>query len=416
MGVLTHNIFGVDLDPQAVEIARLNLLIRALAEIKSLPPLSNNIQCGNSLISGSDEELQQCLGDDFKEKKPFNWEDKFPGIMKQGGFDIVIGNPPYVMELRENKKLFRTLKSTALGQKYYEPKMDIFYFFIERGLDLLKPNGYLGFIVLEYWVSRTHASKLRKKIFDETLPIALVDFNEFQVFTDAPGQHNMVIVLEKAGDKKGKTLIMKLKSSELPEQEIIKALGSDVKGQDVFAVKVAEPLRLYDTKTDKVYAKGTATSDIQVKLAQNSLNLADEEIQQGLVTPQHYLTSKALPKLETPSNYKVGEGIFVLSEAELRSLKLTEEEQGLLRPFHYAEEIDSYYYKPGVEQYLIYTPKDAAKDIEMHPEKYPNIKSHLDKYQPVITSDNKPYGIHRARQPEDYRRKEDRIPQVCSCT
>ncbi|MBA7698715.1 hypothetical protein ES703_107397 [subsurface metagenome] len=81
-------------------------------------------------------------------------------------------------------------------------------------------------------------------------------------------------------------------------------------------------------------------------------------------------------------------------------MNLTEEEQGLLRPFHYAEEIDKYYYKPVVERYLIYTPKDTVKDIEMHPEKYPSIKSHLDKYQAVITSDNKPYGIHRARQPE----------------
>lgn len=400
MEVLTRNIFGVDLDPQAVEIARLNLLIRALAEIKSLPPLANNIQCGNSLISGSDEELQRSLGDNFRDKKPFNWEDRFPDIVKQGGFNIVIGNPPYVMELRENKELFRTLQATPLGQKYYEPKMDIFYFFVERGLDLLRPNGYLGFIVLEYWVSRTHASKLRKKVFDETLPIALVDFNEFQVFSDAPGQHNMVVVLKKTGDRKGKTLILNLKSSELPEQEIIKALGSDVEEQDVFEARVVDPSRLYDAKTDKVYAKGSATSDIQVKLAQNSFNLADEEIQQGLVTPQHCVTAKALSKLITPPKYKAGEGIFVLSEAEVRSLRLTDEEQGLLRPFHYAKEIDRYHYKPVIEHYLIYTPKDVAKDIEMHPEKYPSIKSHLDKYQPIITSDNKPYGIHRARQSE----------------
>ncbi len=71
-----------------------------------------------------------------------------------------------------------------------------------------------------------------------------------------------------------------------------------------------------------------------------------------------------------------------------------------MRPFHYAEEIDSYYYNPEIRYYLIYTPVEIAKDIESNPTKYPNIKSHLDKYQPVITSDRKPYGIHRARQPE----------------
>ncbi|MCD5401847.1 hypothetical protein LR013_04595 [candidate division NPL-UPA2 bacterium] len=210
----------------------------------------------------------------------------------------------------------------------------------------------------------------------------------------------MVVVLKKTSDKKGKTLILKLKSSELPEQEIIKALGSDFKEQDVFEVRVAEPSRLYDVKTDKVYLRGDAVSDILIKLAQNSLNLADEEIQIGADVHQPFLRAKALPKLETPQNYKVGEGIFVLSEAEVQNLKLTAEEQGLLRPFYYAEEIDRYYYKPTIERYLIYTPKDVAKDIEIHPEKYLSIRSHLDKYQPVITSDNKPYGIHRARQSE----------------
>jgi len=79
---------------------------------------------------------------------------------------------------------------------------------------------------------------------------------------------------------------------------------------------------------------------------------------------------------------------------------LNQEEEKLLRPFHYAEEVDSYFYSPEVKFYLIYTPIEIAKDIESNPKKYPNIKSHLDKYQPVITSDHKPYGIHRARQPE----------------
>jgi adenine-specific DNA-methyltransferase len=400
MGILTRNIFGVDLDLQAVKIAQLNLLLRALAERKSLPSLDQNVQRGDSLISGDDEELQRCLGDNFMEKQPFNWDERFADVVKQGGFDIVIGNPPYVMELRENKELFRVLQATPLGQIYYEPKMDIFYFFIERGLDLLKPNGYLGFIVQEYWVSRTHASKLRRKVFDETIPLVLADFNEFQVFKDAPGQHNMVIVLKKTKDEKDETLILNLKSSELPEQEIIKALASDAKDQSVFEARAADPSRLYDTKTDKVYVKSNIASDILIKLSENSFNPDDGEIQQGLVTPQHYLTTKALSQLTDASRHKAGEGIFVLSKAELQSFTLTEAEQSLLRPFHYAEEVDRYYYKPVVERYLIYTPKDVAKDIELHPDKYPSIMSHLDKYQPVITSDNKPYGIHRARQPE----------------
>ena len=98
------------------------------------------------------------MGDNFKTYNPFNWTERFSDAQK---FDIVIDNPPYIMELRDNKETFRPLQLIPLGQKYYEPKMDIFYFFIELGIDLLKPNGYLGFIVQQYWTSRTHASKLR---------------------------------------------------------------------------------------------------------------------------------------------------------------------------------------------------------------------------------------------------------------
>jgi adenine-specific DNA-methyltransferase len=400
IAILTRNIFGVDLDPQAVEIARLNLLIRALAQRELLPSLGNNIQCGNSLIFGKDDELEKVLGSNFRELKPFNWGERFADIVNSGGFDIVIGNPPYVMELRDNKDIFRQLRATPLGSKYYEPKMDIFYFFIELGIDLLKPGGYLGFIVQQYWVSRAHAAKLRQKIFNETCPLALVDFGEYQVFRDAPGQHNMITVFKKSEANDVKTLVLKLKDAEVSEQAITKALVSDVQDQDIFEGKMAEGAQLYDTKTDKVYAIEDAVSSILSKLDKNSWKLEDEEIQVGADVHQPFLRSKAIPKLDKPESRKAGEGIFVLTKAEVSRLKLNQEEEKLLRPFHYAEEVDSYFYSPEVKFYLIYTPIEIAKDIESNPKKYPNIKSHLDKYQPVITSDHKPYGIHRARQPE----------------
>jgi adenine-specific DNA-methyltransferase len=398
--ILTRNIFGVDLDPQAVEIARLNLLIRALAQRELLPSLDNNIQCGNSLIFGKDEELEKSLGSNFRELKPFNWGERFADIVKSGGFDIVIGNPPYIMELRDNKDIFRQLKATPLGGKYYEAKMDIFYFFIELGIDLLKPGGYLGFIVQQYWVSRAHASKLRQKVFEETCPQTLVEFGEYQVFRDAPGQHNMITVFKKSKDKDAKTLTLQLKDAEVSEQAITKALASDVQDQSIFEGRTIETSQLYDAKTDKVYVIEDSVSQILTKLSSDSFNLDDTEIQQGLVTPQHFLTSQAISKLDKPEGHKAGEGIFVLTKAEVNKLKLTQQEGKLLCPFHYAEEIDSYYYNPEVGHYLIYTPIDIARTIESNPNKYPNIRSHLDKYQPVITSDHKPYGIHRARQPE----------------
>jgi len=398
--ILTRNIFGVDLDPQAVEIARLNLLIRALAQRDLLPSLENNIQCGNSLIFGKDDELENLLGSNFKDYKPFNWQDRFADVMKSDGFDVVIGNPPYIMELRDNKDIFRILKTTPLGNKYYEPKMDIFYFFIEHGIDLLKAGGYLGFIVQQYWVSRAHASKLRDKVFNETSPLTLVDFAEYQVFRDAPGQHNMITVFKKLKDKDAKTLILQLKDSDVSEQAITKALASDIQDQSIFEARTIETSQLYNSKTDKVYVIEDSASTILTKLDGNSWKLTDEEIQVGADVHQPFLRAKAILNLDKPESHKAGEGIFVLTKNEMEKLKLISEEEKLLRPFHYAEEIDSYCYIPEVKHYLIYTPVETAKDIESNPTKYPNIKTHLDKYQPVITSDHKPYGIHRARQPE----------------
>jgi len=410
IGILTRNIFGVDLDPQAVEIARLNLLIRALAQRDLLPSLENNIRCGNSLIFGKDKELEASLGKNYKAYKPFNWEYEFADIIKSGGFDIVIGNPPYVMELRDNKEIFRQLKVTPFGNRYYESKMDIFYFFIELGIDLLKPDSYLGFIVQQYWVSRAHASKLRKKVFEETTPLTLVDLDEYQVFQDAPGQHNMIIVLKKSKAEDAHSTILQLKDTNLSEQDITKALASEIQEQNIFSVSTMETSQLYNLDTDKVYVIEDTISQILNKLTDNSFNIDNKEIQQGVVTPQHFLTPQALLNLDKPNDHKAGEGIFVLSKLELSRFKLTENETALVRPFHHAEEIDAYYYNPEITNYLIYTPLETAKDIESNPKKYPNIRSHLNEYQPVITSDRKPYGIHRARQPEWF---EDTKKIVC---
>ena len=93
---LTQNIHGVDLDAQAVEIAQLNLLLKALSQRQRLPDLVNYIRQGNSLISGSEDELKRYFGNKWREKEPFNWEQKFEDIMADGGFVVIIGNPPFV--------------------------------------------------------------------------------------------------------------------------------------------------------------------------------------------------------------------------------------------------------------------------------------------------------------------------------
>jgi len=177
--VLRHNIFGVDLDPQAVEIARLNLLIRMVREEEELPPLADNIRLGNSLISGGEDELRPYFGDGWREKRPFDWQREFPDIMARGGFDIVLMNPPYRL-LQGQEELQAYLRDHYA--EIFSGSDDILYFFMARALDLLKPGGYLGCIVSRYWLESFYAKKLRKFVLDRALLQTVVDSRNFQVF------------------------------------------------------------------------------------------------------------------------------------------------------------------------------------------------------------------------------------------
>lgn len=139
--ILMENIYGVDLDSQAVELAKLNLLIDALDRKEKLPDLEH-IKIGNSLISGDEKKLQKYFGKNWRDKKPFNWKEQFPEVFAQGGFDVIIGNPPWGANIDDDLQFFaeKYPKST-------KEKKDIYKIFIEKSIGLLNPCGILGFIV-----------------------------------------------------------------------------------------------------------------------------------------------------------------------------------------------------------------------------------------------------------------------------
>jgi hypothetical protein len=165
--ILLNNIFGVDLDKQAVEVARLNLLIRSLSGQYHLPPLKNNIKQGNSLISGTEEELKNYFGDDWKNKNGFNWEEEFKDIMKNGGFDVVIGNPPWVSLTGKHKSLEFSeaeMKYLFENNRFNTYSPNLYEAFIWRALNLLNVNGLFSFIVPDRLASNQQFIKLREYI------------------------------------------------------------------------------------------------------------------------------------------------------------------------------------------------------------------------------------------------------------
>ena len=184
--ILKNNIFGVDLDSKAVEIAQLNLLLKISETKQRLPILRTNIKVGNSLID-----------DHSVTDKAFSWEDEFPDIMKNGGFDIIIGNPPYVRSilLKEDPPTWEYYKS------HYETafkEFDIYLCFLEKGHDLLTKEGKLGYIMPNKWLHAGMGEKARE-VFSENRSVeTIVNFGSYQVFGSATN-YTMLIFLNKAG-------------------------------------------------------------------------------------------------------------------------------------------------------------------------------------------------------------------------
>lgn len=173
--ILEHNLFGVDINEESVEIAQLALWLRTAKPHRKLNSLNENIKCGNSLINDSE----------IAGEKAFNWQEQFPKVFEKGGFDVVIGNPPYlrVQGLRENH-----LKESI----YYEQnfvsatgRFDFYVLFIEKGFSLLNKNGVLSFILPHKFINADFGVGIRNFIYDNKALNNLVSFGAEQVFSDA---------------------------------------------------------------------------------------------------------------------------------------------------------------------------------------------------------------------------------------
>ncbi len=191
--ILTSNLYGVDKDEQAVEVAQLNLLLKALSVPSKLPKLEN-IRQGDSLISGTPKELEEYFGTDWKKRNPFNWDEQFRAVMADGGFDVIVGNPPYGMLQPHN-----TDKPSLdyLNAKYAVAsfKIDMFHLFMERCLALLRDGGFLGLIVPNTFITNVYTQKLRDMIASTCRVLSILVSSE-KIFAEAE-VNNAVIILQK---------------------------------------------------------------------------------------------------------------------------------------------------------------------------------------------------------------------------
>ncbi len=226
--ILENNLFGVDLNEESVEIAKLSLWLRTAQPNRKLNDLNGNIKCGNSLID--DEAI---AGD-----KAFNWQQAFPKVFEKGGFDVIIGNPPYGAYISKEEQKFYT--SNYLTASY---KLDTYAIFIEKGVGITSQSGLLGYIIPYTFLTIQQHKKLREFILNYTIE-RIIDLPT-KVFESA--DLDTVILMLKKDELKGKINVGRVEnqtiylSNELDTLDILKTedlqINLNNSAQDISLIK-----------------------------------------------------------------------------------------------------------------------------------------------------------------------------------
>ncbi|EOD3661883.1 Eco57I restriction-modification methylase domain-containing protein [Campylobacter coli] len=321
---------------------------------------------------------------------PFEWRFEFPEILGDDGnfkgFDLIIGNPPYIKEA-ENKELFTNTKKL----RTYQGKMDIWYHFVGRGFDILKNNGYLAFIATNNWVTNSGAKKLRNIVLEESQILSLVDFSSFMVFDSASIQ-TMIMSFQKTKPPKNYEFHFAKITTQTPIYEDALSLLKNEKTQNNEILKINLTPKKFIDKTLN-FTKSDYEELFNKIQKYGKFYLEEKEVANGIHPHYDFINNR----INSNHNFafKIGQGIFGLSEEEKEKLKLTKLENNLVKPYYDTQNFLKFFFKKNNHQWLIYTNSSFKNPNSM--DDYPNLKKHLDKFQNVITSDNKPYGLHRAR-------------------
>lgn len=375
--ILRSNIYGVDINPASVEITRLALWLHTASGDKPLSSLDHTIRDGNSLI-GSDfykGQIDMAFYDDVQKERvnTFDWKAAFPEVFNNGGFDAVIGNPPYV-KLQNFRKVHADmaeyLKTDRFGHPTYKStqsgNFDLYLPFIEKGLQLLGENGRLGYIAPSLWTVNEYGSALRTYLTGTQQLERWIDFRAFQVFDEAITYTALQFYSNKPNDDVKVSFAPDGIISEDPWIDTDCTLGYDkISFGNRWLLLTGEERDLIDKLFVKSKPLSSKTNTEQIY--QGLITGADYIYHLKRITSGHYI---ATPKGRNNAPYEI------------------ELEEDLMKPLVSGGEAKRYEV-PKTDTYLLFPYKCSAGKIALVDQKtfsrdYPKAWKYLKSYESVL--------------------------------
>ncbi|MHA2246543.1 MAG: Eco57I restriction-modification methylase domain-containing protein [Candidatus Hodarchaeales archaeon] len=326
----------------------------------------------------------------LNEVKTFHWICEFPNVfLKEGGFNVLIANPPYLGE-SGNKELFR-IHAKAL-RKYYEGKMDLWYFFLHRSLDLMVDCSYSSFVTSSYWVTASGATKLRARLLLDTFIVQYIDFAENKVFNTAQGVHTNIISFKKLTEPND-NIRCTIFNKTYPQ-----GVDPFLKLKDQLNFKTDQKKLTFENWDLYIHFLPKNLRSIIEYITENSITLKTSGyyVKEGIVSGLNKITKRQIKKYKLPNEW-AGVGVFILNKENPQDLKviesLSQEEKSHLKDFYKNSDISRYYPSIKTQKNILYLNRNTV-----NLEKLPKIKMHIQKFKEILkrSLDNPPY-INRPR-------------------
>ena len=319
----------------------------------------------------------------------FLWKLYFIEIFQESpGFDILIGNPPYIGE-SGNKSKFQEVRNSSSLKKFYQGKIDYYYFFFHLALDILKENGILSFITTSYYTTSTAGNNLRNDLKTRSSFLELVDFNELKIFKSALGQHNMISTIVKSTENHSCKIIQTSKkgySSSDHLKNILYFKDNETSYKHIESDKIFEGNNNYIRISGDEDSNSNIQNSILDKIKLDSKRLDTYfYIKQGVVSGCDKVTKASLKMYKNDnSDVQLNDGIFVFDLSNPRDVNVinsfNDKEQKFLKNFYKNSNIKKYITDQIPTKKLLYIGWDFNID------EYENIKKHLNKFSKILKS------------------------------